>query len=113
LEKRPGCIKEIRNFYKEKLTEKEDGLNELEKNIMEAADEAIKNRIKPKEDLKEFLEKKKEMFLMQMEINLKKEKIHELEEKLRQKKKGLLIAEDYIKKVAEDIMITKGYGAVQ
>lgn len=81
------------------MSEKEDGLNELEKNIMEAADEAIKNRVKPKEDLKEFLEKKKEMFLMQMEINLKKEKIHELEEKLRKKKKGLVIADEYIKKV--------------
>lgn len=66
---------------------------------MEAADEAIKNRVKPKEDLKEFLEKKKEMFLMQMEINLKKEKIHELEEKLRKKKKGLVIANQYMKKV--------------
>ena len=66
---------------------------------MEAADEAIKNRIKPKEDLKEFLEKKKEMFLMQMEINLKKEKIHELEEKLKKKKLGLVVAEDHIKKV--------------
>ena len=91
-------MKEMKKFYKDQMKGRKDDLNDLEKNIMEAADEAIKNRIKPKEDLKYFLEKKKEMFLMQMEINLKKEKIKQLEQRLNEKEDGLIKAENHIKK---------------
>ena len=47
---------------------------------MEAAKSAIKNRIRHKESLPNFISKKREMFLFQMGINQKKEQIKEFEE---------------------------------
>lgn len=91
-------VKQMRNDFKNKFKKETEKENDIEKNIMKAANQAIKNWIKPKEDIKLFLEKKKEMFLMQMEINLKKQKIKDMENKIKQKQQGLKIAEDHIKK---------------
>lgn len=88
-------IKQINLELKEKNTKKEDDIN-----IIEAADLALKNKIIPKEQMKIYLEKKKEMFLMQMTIDLKKEEIKKLEDMIIKKENGLIRAENNLK---EDI----------
>lgn len=69
-------IAELTKFEDEEDGDEKDG----KLNIVEAAKSAIKNRIRHKEPLIDFLNKKREMFLFQMSINEKKEQIKEFEE---------------------------------
>lgn len=79
----------------------EDGAAEKKEiGLIEAADNALKNRIVQKDQMQKFIEKKREMFLMQMTIDQKKEQIKQLEDKIYIRKMGLEKAELNIK---EDI----------
>lgn len=64
--------------------------------LIEAADRALKNRVGQREQMQKFIEKKREMFLMQMTIDQKKEQIKQLEELTALKTQGLQKAEQYI-----------------
>ena len=58
-------------------------------NIVNAANNVMKNRIQKKENMKKFLSKKRDIFLMQMKIDQKKEQIQFYESKICTKKKNL------------------------
>lgn len=60
---------------------------------MEAAKNAIKNRVKVNEPMHDFVSKKRETLLFQMLIDHKREKINEFEELTKLHKKGLERAE--------------------
>ena len=68
-------------FESENVQKKEIGL-------IEAADNALKNRIVQREQMQKFIEKKREMFLMQMTIDQKKEEIKQLEEQIHNREMG-------------------------
>ena len=57
-------------------------------NLIDAADNALKNRIVQREQMQKFIEKKREMFLMQMTIDQKKKQIKQLEELIHIKTRG-------------------------
>lgn len=82
-------------FESENVQKKEIGL-------IEAADNALKNRIVQREQMQKFIEKKREMFLMQMTIDQKKEEIKQLEEQVHNREMGLMKAETIIKKDLKD-----------
>ena len=65
-------------------------------NIIEAANSAIKNRVKQKESRRVFVEKKREMFLFQKLIDKKRKQINKFEELTRLHEKGLLKAEQML-----------------
>ena len=60
---------------------------------MEAAKMAIKNKVRQKEPMHKFIEKKREMFLFQMLIDHKREQINQFEELTRLQERGLQKAE--------------------
>ena len=68
---------------------------------MDAARSAIKNRVRLKEPLINFLNKKKEMFLFQMSINERKEQIKEFEELAHLQELSLQNSKDLLEKDAE------------
>ncbi|EGR31434.1 hypothetical protein IMG5_109730 [Ichthyophthirius multifiliis] len=71
-----------------KIEEEYDDEN-LTLNIVDAAKNAIKNRVKQKEPMHQFIEKKREMLLFQMLIDHKREQINQFEEQTRLHKRGL------------------------
>jgi len=68
---------------------------------VDAARSAIKNRVRLKEPLINFLNKKKEMFLFQMSINERKEQIKEFEELAHLQELSLQNSKDLLEKDAE------------
>lgn len=68
---------------------------------MDAANSAIRNRVRHKEPLTNFLNKKREMFLFQMTINEKKEQIKEFEELAYLQEISLQNSKDLLEKDAE------------
>ncbi len=58
-------------------------------NIVDAAKSAIKNRVRQKEPMHQFIEKKREMLLFQMLIDHKREQINQFEELTRLHRRGL------------------------
>jgi len=70
-------------------------------NIVDAANSAIRNRVRHKEPLTNFLNKKREMFLFQMTINEKKEQIKEFEELAYLQEISLQNSKDLLEKDAE------------
>ena len=50
------------------------------RNIVDAANSAIKNRVRQKEPMHQFIDKKREMLLFQMLIDHKREMINQFEE---------------------------------
>ena len=79
-----------------------DGNEKKEIGLIEAADNALKNRIVQRDQMQKFIEKKREMFLMQMTIDQKKEEIKQLEEQIHNREMGLMKAESIIKKDLKD-----------
>ncbi|KAL4444412.1 hypothetical protein ABPG74_016705 [Tetrahymena malaccensis] len=69
-------------------------------NIVDAAKNAMKNRVRQKEPMHQFIDKKREMLLFQMLIDHKKNQINEFEELTRLHKKGLEKSEQMLE---EDI----------
>ncbi len=65
----------------------------MSRNIVEAAKMAIKNKVRQKEPMHKFIEKKREMFLFQMLIDHKREQINQFEELTRLQERGLQKAE--------------------
>ncbi|CAD8046027.1 unnamed protein product [Paramecium sonneborni] len=65
-------------------------------NIVEAANNALKNRVKFREPMHQFLEKKREMLLFQMLIDQKREMIDVYEKQARFHRKGLEQSEQLI-----------------
>lgn len=63
------------------------------RNIVEAAKMAIKNKVRQKESMHKFVEKKREMFLFQMLIDHKREQINQFEELSKLQERGLQKAE--------------------
>lgn len=59
------------------------------RNIVEAAKMAIKNKVRQKEPMHKFIDKKREMFLFQMLIDHKREQINQFEELTRLQERGL------------------------
>lgn len=68
---------------------------------MDAAKIAIKNRIKDKETMFDFILKKREMFLFQMMINCKREQINNFEDKVKLKQLGLVNNEKILERDLE------------
>jgi hypothetical protein len=60
---------------------------------VEAAKMAMKNKVRQKEPMHKFVEKKREMFLFQMLIDHKREQINQYEELSRLQERGLQKAE--------------------
>jgi len=85
---------DIKNLRKDIMSEKDDERKEI--GLIEAADNALKNRIVQREQMQKFIEKKREMFLMQMSIDQKKKQIKQLEELIHTKTRGLEKAENAI-----------------
>lgn len=73
----------------------------INSNIVEAAKSAIKNRVRHKEPMPNFIQKKREMFLFQMSINQKKEQIKEFEELAHLQEIGLQKAMQMLEKDAD------------
>jgi len=73
----------------------------MNRDIVDAARSAIKNRVRLKEPLINFLNKKKEMFLFQMSINERKEQIKEFEELAHLQELSLQNSKDLLEKDAE------------
>ncbi|CAD8137774.1 unnamed protein product [Paramecium pentaurelia] len=65
-------------------------------NIVEAANSALKNRVRQREPMHQFLEKKRDMLLFQMLIDQKREMIDEYEKLTRSHRKGLEQSEQLI-----------------
>ncbi len=70
-------------------------------NIVHATSNVLKNKMRKKENLKKFLLKKREIFLMQMKIDQKKEQIRFFEEKINEKRTKLKSVERKITKDME------------
>ena len=89
----------IRNLRKEmkELRNKKLERNEKNINIIHTAHNVFKNKINQKENLKKFLLKKRDLFLMQIQIDQKKEKIRFFEEKVNEKASKLKSVEKTIK----------------
>lgn len=93
--KRQGVKKDIRTIHEEIDCEVDTQPREI--GLIEAADNALKNRVMQRDQMQKFIEKKREMFLMQMTIDQKKEQIKQLEQTISIKTKGLEKAEMAIK----------------
>jgi hypothetical protein len=83
----------------EEIDEEDEGDGKI--NIVEAAQTAIKNRVRHKEPVNNFVNKKREMLLFQMGINQKKEQIKEFEELAHLQEIGLQNAMGMLEKDAE------------
>ena len=94
LSKKQNIKQEIKRIAVE--VNEEDQAEKKEIGLIEAADNALKNRVIQRDQMQKFIEKKREMFLMQMTIDQKKEQIKQLEELISIKKKGLEKAERHI-----------------
>jgi hypothetical protein len=70
--------------------------------FIEAAKNAIKNRVKVNEPMHDFVSKKRETLLFQMLIDHKREKINEFEELTKLHKKGLERAEQMLEEDMEN-----------
>lgn len=68
-----------------------DSSEKKEIGLIEAADNALKNRIVQRDQMQKFIEKKREMFLMQMTIDQKKEQIKQQEEQIHNKEMGIFL----------------------
>ncbi len=68
-----------------------------EPDILKAADTLLKNRPRQKETIHDFINRKKEMFLIQMKIDQKKGQIRWFEDKTREKAEKLHIIESRMK----------------
>ena len=79
-----------------KQEEEQDNQIEKQMNIIDAANSAIKNRVKHKESRRVFVDKKREMFLFQKLIDKKRKQINKFEELTRLHEKGLLKAEQML-----------------
>ena len=97
--KRHGIKQEIKRIHSE--IDEEVNSQPKEIGLIEAADNALKNRVVQRDQMQKFIEKKREMFLMQMTIDQKKEQIKQLEQTISIKTKGLEKAEMSIKKDLE------------
>jgi len=91
-----GKLRRIRELTNDDYSEDDDKMN-----IVDAAKSALKNRVKMKEPLLNFLNKKKEMFLFQMSINERKEQIKEFEELAHLQELSLQNSKDLLEKDAE------------
>ena len=89
-------IRDLRKEMKE-LRNKKVERNEKNINIIHTAHNVFKNKIHRKENLKKFLLKKRDLFLMQIQIDQKKEKIRYFEEKVNEKASKLKSVEKKIK----------------
>lgn len=97
--KRQGIKQEIKRIHSEIAEEVDTQPKEI--GLIDAADNALKNRVVQRDQMQKFIEKKREMFLMQMTIDQKKEQIKQLEQTISIKTKGLEKAEMAIKKDLE------------
>lgn len=100
LSKKHNIMQEIKKIELE--VKDEDEIEKKEIGLIEAADNALKNRVIQRDQMQKFIEKKREMFLMQMTIDQKKEQIKQLEELISIKKKGLEKAEKHIETDLEE-----------
>jgi len=91
-----GKLRRIRELTNDDYLEDDDKMN-----IVDAAKSALKNRVKMKEPLLNFLNKKKGMFLFQMSINERKEQIKEFEELAHLQELSLQNSKDLLEKDAE------------
>ena len=82
-----GRLKMVQEMVKEAKGEMRK--NDQRVNIVEAANSAIKNRVRQKEPMHKFIEKKREMFLFQMLIDQKREQINQFEELAKEHERGL------------------------
>lgn len=94
--KRQNIKQEIKQICSEIDEEGENQAKDI--GLIEAADNALKNRVVQRDQMQKFIEKKREMFLMQMTIDQKKDQIKQLEELINIKNQGLVKAEENIKK---------------
>lgn len=92
--KKSNIKSEIKEMAREIEEEPLEGKKEI--GLIEAADNALKNRVVQRDQMQKFIEKKREMFLMQMNIDQKKEQIKQLEEVIAIRNKGLEKAEQNI-----------------
>ena len=65
----------MNNIQAEEMINLQDEKDEKDKSIIEAAKRAIKNRVRQREPMQKFIQKSREMFLLQMAIDDKKEQI--------------------------------------